>query len=352
MRRAIVSALVALTLGSAPSGAQDWATAEVCTVDEAVVDASVFLPDGLAALETHASTIPNANGKLWRITSADGAVSHLWGTYHSSDPLILALPEAVTAAIDAARVVAVEVDYTFKSRDDYRRSQDMEGRFKEASDPFAFTPGDGAIAGLSPEISYWIRDRAIELGWTEDVDLILSLPGIAEMLLADPCEDFTQGILPIQDDYVLLLGRLAGTEILGLEDPDEFVADLGNNEETARAIIATYAAYLKPMESNAERATGFALYLQGRLGVMEAWDHAFQRQIYGPAGVETQQKTDAYLLAFRNERFLERVADDLAKGGVVIAVGAAHIPGDTGLVALLRKGGYTVERIPLPGEVP
>lgn len=330
--------------------AQDWATAEVCTVSEARIDDSVFNPPGRAVLEAEAAGIENRRGRFWQITAADGAVSHLWGTLHSSDPLILDLPDEVQAAIEGARMVAVEVDYVLKSRGAYRAAQYYEGRFREASDPFDFAQGDETVAGLSPEMSGWVVDRAIELGWTEDVSLILSPAGMAEMLLSDPCEDFSNGVLPIQDDYVQLLGRLAGAEILGLEAPEEFIDDLNADPETAEAIIAVYASYLKPVTSNTERATGFGIYREGRLGLMMAWDAAYMEQVLGDRAAELLQRTDAYLISARNRRFLDRVAGELTEGGVFIAVGAAHLPGESGLVAMLRDAGYDVTRVVLPGE--
>lgn len=348
MRAALAVALSALL--PVQVQAQDWATAEVCSVEVPMISDGAFAPSNQSELEDVARNITNSKGKFWSVTGPNGAVSHLWGTFHSSDPLILALPKVVTAAIEDARTVAVEVDYVFKSREDYRDAQMMEGRFQDASDPFAFEPGDGSIAGLPVEVSDWIRDRALELGWTEDFDLIMSLPGMAEMLLSDPCEDFAQGILPIQDDYIQLLGRLSGARILSLEEPDEFIADLALDEDTARAVVGTYASYLKPMETNAQRAASFALYLQGQLGVMEAWDRAYQQQIYGIEGLDMLKLTDAYLLERRNHRFLERLAGALAEGDLFIAVGSAHLPGETGLVELLRNQGYDVTRIPLPGE--
>ena len=330
--------------------AQDWATAEVCKVDQAVINDAVFEPPGRAALEAMAAGIENRRGRFWQIKSPDGAVSHLWGTWHSSDPLVLNLPDAVRSTIDAARIVAVEVDYVHKSRDDYRRAQYLEGRYLEASDPFAFTPGEDTIAGLPPEVSNWVTERAIELNWTEDVSLILSPAGIAEMLLSDPCEDFSAGILPIQDDYIQLLGRLAGAEIRGLEDPSEFLEDLTADEATANAIVAVYAAYLKPVTSNAERSTSFGIYREGRLGLMMAWDAFYMSQVLGDRGVDVLARTDAYLLTKRNRRFVERLTDDLSAGGVFVAVGAAHLPGTDGLITMLRDEGFEVTRLPLPGE--
>jgi uncharacterized protein YbaP (TraB family) len=48
------------------------------------------------------------------------------------------------------------------------------------------------------------------------------------------------------------------------------------------------------------------------------------------------------LIVNRNRRMAERALPLLAEGGAFIAVGALHLPGDAGLVALFRKAGYSV----------
>ncbi len=316
------------------------------------VDDSVFDPIGRAALETAAAGIENRRGKFWRIEHPNGAVSHLWGTWHSSDLLILDLPEEVKRTIEAARLIALEVDFVQKSRPAYRIAQDDPNRFRAPSDPFDFSDtGDGSIAGLNPKLSDWVRVRAIEMGWTEDAEMILSTAGLAEMMLADPCEDFTAGILPIQDDYIQLRGRLAGARILGLEEPGEFLADLTKDKTgTAEAIIAVYAAYQKPVSTNAPRSAAFQLYREGRLGLLAAWDAAYLKDVLGNLGPKALEQTDDYLLAFRNVRFVNRLDRQLSQGDVFVAIGAGHLPGPQGLVELLRKEGYTLTRIVLPGE--
>lgn len=350
--RSFLFGLVLAVLPFAVS-AQDWATADVCTIQSAEVSERAFAPATLADLEAKAALIPNGLGRFWRVETPGGAVSHLWGTFHSADPLILDLPDDLRAAIAAARVVAVEIDYIAKSRDELRDGPFYEARFKDAGDPFLAPVIGNNIAGLSPEISEWVRVRAIELGWTEDLDLILSPAGIAEMLLSDPCEDFANGVLPIQDDYIQLLGRLAGARILSLETPVEFLDDLSqpSSEATAEAIIQVYAAYLKPITSNVERATAFALYRQGRLGLGDAWDAAYLDDVLEDQGAQALALTDAYLLTLRNRRFVARARNELEDGDVVMAVGAGHLPGKDGLVAMLRELGYAVTRVVVPGEV-
>lgn len=349
MRRLAFAAALAVLPGMA--AAQDWATRDVCTVESAEIVDAAFDPPGRAALESIAAGIENRRGRFWRIEAPDGAVSYLWGTFRSSDALILNLPQQVRTAISEARVVAVAVDNVAPSREAYRASQYPEARYNTASDPFmAEGLGDGTIAGLTMEMSGWVRERAIELGWTEDADLILSPAGMAEMLLSDPCEDFSTGVLPMQDDYVQLLGRLVGARILGLETPEEFLNDLSGRNETASAIIAVLAAYLKPVTTNAKRKTGFALYREGRLGLMAAADAAYLDTVLGQEASEVLALKDDYMLTFRNYRFVDRLKPELDKGGVVVALGARHIAGETGMVSILRKAGYDVTRVVLPGE--
>jgi uncharacterized protein YbaP (TraB family) len=48
------------------------------------------------------------------------------------------------------------------------------------------------------------------------------------------------------------------------------------------------------------------------------------------------------LLYHRNRNWVEKLKDLLAKKSLLIAVGAGHLPGDKGLISLLREAGYTV----------
>lgn len=54
------------------------------------------------------------------------------------------------------------------------------------------------------------------------------------------------------------------------------------------------------------------------------------------------QSYTQYVVTDRNKIMAERAKPYLDKGRAMIAVGAAHLPGDEGLVELLRKQGFTV----------
>lgn len=63
-------------------------------------------------------------------------------------------------------------------------------------------------------------------------------------------------------------------------------------------------------------------------------------------------RTNAYLLDDRNANFLATIREELTEGGVFMAIGNLHLPGENGMVAMLRRAGFTVDRIALPGEIP
>ena len=64
-----------------------------------------------------------------------------------------------------------------------------------------------------------------------------------------------------------------------------------------------------------------------------------------PADAEVLRKT---MVVERNHEWLPVLTGYLDEGAAVVNVGAAHLPGPDGLIALLREGGYRVESIQLP----
>jgi len=347
MRRLLlVLALIWPSVGAA----QYWATRAVCTVEQVKIHPQVFDPPGLGVLEAEAATYVNGTGRFWRITAPGGGASHLWGTMHANDPAILDLPEDVIRAIDRARIVAVETNFIFPSRRILERDRDRRDWWRPFRSAFKFES-----SGIDPQIIDWIRSRTHGIGMSRKTPDQLTYGGLTAMIVGDPCNDFAEGILPVQDDRIQMLGMIAGAGILGLEPVGAVTAflDAPENEPTALAILAVYGAYLNPDATSEARATSFALYHQGRTGLARAWDRAYLRRIFGrEPGDKLLAHSDEYLLNRRNRSFLDVALADLTQGGVFAAIGNFHISGDQGMVALLRRAGFTVVRIPLPGEVP
>lgn len=329
--------------------AQDWATRDLCTVTRPAIDEQVLPPDLRTVLERDAaSRFFNGTGRYWRIESPGGAVSHLWGTFHSTDPLILDLPQTVEDDIETARIVALEMDPIQPDRKSITQSFEYEGWMREGGN--AAWRFETENTGVPAKIINRIRDRTEGIGWGRGAPDYLTLGGLANLLMTDPCDDFSAGTLPIQDSRIQMLGMIAGADILGLEPEAAFLDYLNapQNRRTALSLITVYGSSLFPQPGS--RQTYFALYLEGRLGLMMMLEAEWIRDELGPEGAAHLARTDAYLLDARNADFITRVIPELEKGGVFVAVGAFHLPGKNGMVARLRTAGFTVTRTPLPGE--
>lgn len=88
--------------------------------------------------------------------------------------------------------------------------------------------------------------------------------------------------------------------------------------------------------------TMVALYLRGDTGMF--WP--FFRAVL-PGGTDDDEGYAAFeeaMVKARNRTMMERAVPILAEGGAFIAVGALHLPGPQGLVALLRRAGYRVTK--------
>ncbi len=344
----IVGLFFGLMMLAPPATAQDWFTAEACAVPKAVIDPAVLSPAGEADLARRAASMPNAQGRLWRITTPDGQVSHLWGTMHSSDRAVLDLPGPVRQLIETASVVAIESDPTPDTRAAAATLNRWDGFWKDSDAAW------DARADFDPEVLGWITARVTDLGYDPWVIGQMTDAGLASLLLGDPCEDFAGRVVPYQDNYIVTLAHLAGVATTGLEPPLPILRDLNRPDmaETARVMVQNYGAYLGPWEGPSARASYIALYLQGRVGEMMVWSDDFAADVYGAEkAARFADILDAYLLDGRNRRFVMNAKPLIAAGGAFLAVGTFHLPGDEGMVNLLRKAGYSVERVPVPGEV-
>lgn len=340
---------MALLCSASGAFAQAWATKDVCEITQRPTVPSVISATPLKALEDEAAKIPNAAGRFWKITGPDESTSFLWGTYHSSNRFILDVPAAVLNALHQSRLAAFEIDPTFPSRESFWNTVNFPDMFRPATSTFTFSELD-----LPPEVATWVFDRIEGLGWGGYNIDHLTLGSLTELLLRSPCDDFNAGIIPDQDSYLQTKAHIAGIPVLGLEPVQRLKShfDKPENAEQARAMIAVFASYLAPQDSPASSAAHMALYLQGRIGVSMVADRTEFLALLGSQAEALYDTMNSYLLDQRNYDFLNAAAPELARGGVFLAVGAYHLPGAVGMVDLLRAEGYTVDRIPLPGEVP
>ena len=328
--------------------AQDWFDPASCAVTADAM-AQAEMPPALAATVAAAvKNVPNPRGRLWKITTASGEVSHLWGTYHTPDPLILDLPPEFRRLLDDARVVALEFDPMPDSR---------EIAVANASTGWMWATGTTTDWDfVPPKVMVWIKARLDAIGWGSGYLDQMSVGGLASLLLGDLCSDFLSGVLPGQDGYIAQQAFLAGAEVTGLQQWSDFGVEMNDPRrgEAARAVIVLYGSYLGPGEgSGNSRALAFRLYTEGRMAELDLSSGSFLDKLHGPVeAARLQAQTEGYLVVERNVIFVAAAMPLIEEGGAVIAVGAGHLAGKTGLVEMLRAEGLAVERVVLPGEAP
>jgi uncharacterized protein YbaP (TraB family) len=307
----------------------------LCSGKNMLAELATSAPRLSARLMTAEKIIPNGQAILWRITDKTGKAppSHLFGTIHLTDPRVHALPDAVRDAIDKASRVALEakeaVDPTELARAFLRN-----GRFTAmplGQDMWDLIPdADESFIRSAPQIP---EERMITLGSVQ--------PWVTTFSLSYPmCEIARQKAgLPFLDRAIGQMALARGIPVVGLEKIEEQLAVLAGAplEDQARLLVAV-AKYGKHLEDMME--TYEQLYLERRISSL--WLLSMQ----GVPSDEIDPRIWAYMedmmINKRNRLMLERSLPLLASGNTFIAVGAAHLPGDQGLVELIRKAGYEV----------
>lgn len=348
--RSLTLAALLLACAALPAEALTWATRAACSTDDPAIAAEIFAPMSLAEVRAEAAQAPAHLGKFWRIESPDGAVSHLWGTIHSNDPVFLRLPDVVMNALNGASVVVQEVDFTTQTRAEMIEANQPSGLYRSRQEQTV----SFADAGLPAPIRRAIEDRLFGLGWGADATRYLTLPTIAEVLLFAPCNDFRAGVMPLQDHLIHTIGKINGVEVVGIEAPDRISAHLKapGNSDLAVAMLAVYGGSLVEDGFGARASAGAAFYLRGEIVLWQIADRQRTRRLMGEdTGGDMHALLADWLLIERNRDFVAATLPRLEAGGAFIAVGASHLPGEGGMVSLYRAAGYTVTRVPLPGEV-
>lgn len=283
----------------------------------------LFLLFSLAALQSlQAAGTLFPQGLLFKIERAGQPVAYLFGTIHSEDPRVLALPPAVEEAFSSSHTLCLEVDMspsnllasmTSMFLQDERQLPDIVGR------AFYARLVQTAVRRGIPEVSLrYYKPWAIAV--------ILAMPPVV-----------TGEFL----DLVLYQRAIqANKQVIGLESVAEQLdlfdglpeADQVNLlKETLNNIEELPIIFQALLETYLERDLA---------GLME-----INRQLLQDVDPRFSSRFQDRLLDQRNLRMVERLQAPLIAGDLFVAVGALHLPGERGMLRLLQEQGYRVVRI-------
>lgn len=275
---------------------------------------------------------------LWRVARGP-AVSHLFGTVHMGRSLDDALGAAGHAALADADTVVVELDLdapetALAVRDVIARrgllpsEQSLErlvapATWRWLTTALAASMPEAQLAQLQPWLVVYlaIGQRAAVALAPAETDGALATP--MDLALARRVHADGRPLVPLETAAEQIEALAAVPEPDAVALLDEIARDPEALDRQVRGVV-----------DGTRRADGVA--------------HV--ERMVAAAAAEAPVMAEVLFFA-RTERWVPRLLPLLESGGAFVAVGAGHLVGERGLVALLRARGFDVRRIDAAGLV-
>lgn len=266
-----------------------------------------------------------AHGLLWRVDKPGVEPSHVFGTLHASDPRLAPLPPPVLEAFAQSRSLMLE----------YVADQYGRERFLEAAVYF-----DGRT--LEQDIGHEHFERAVAamrpIGLPRDVVGKLKPWGV---LLNLRISRQPAGAVP-PDARLFALARKRRMPVSQIENVEEQVFTFDEMRlDSQVALLKHFLEHRAELDLLAER-TLQAYVARDLQGIWDAQrDYARRHSEIAPHHAELMKRVvldRSVVMAFRMQR-------ELRRGRAFVAVGALHLYGERGILALLEEDGYRAERV-------
>lgn len=329
----VAALLATLLLASAQVRA---AEPPACTGEDLLATMARDDPGLLASVRGEAAAVANGDALLWKVEKPGVAPSWLFGTMHMSDPRVVALGSQARAAFEAASTVVIEtLDVLDQSK--------MMAAMLSRPDLTMFTDGTSLDTLLS-ETDRATVEAALAARGIPPASVRKMKPWVIAAMVALPACELARKAAgaPVLDVMLATDAQEAGKALGGLETMIDQLGAMASlpMEFHIRGLVDTLKLGDR-VDDMIE--TMIVLYLDGQTGMF--WP--FLR-----AALPSEDDPDAGFAAFeeamvtaRNRTMAGNAAPFLDAGGAFVAVGALHLPGPEGMVALLREAGYAVEAV-------
>lgn len=278
----------------------------------------------LAGLAQSKNTPPAANTLLWRVSGKNlSKPSYLFGTMHMLCANDIALSDSLTAAIARADNVYLELDLD--------NLFEMMGAMTKMK-----MRNDTTLADLLPKEDYGKVKKFFEEKSTMIPFSMLETykPLIASSLIMEQqakCDDMIS-----MEQLVMAEAKKQGVKVKGIETMayQMSIFDSIPYRYQAQQLMKMIDSGDKGGED--EMAALTTAYRNQQLNKLEEMTRK------GDPGLES---FGDLLLYNRNRNWVEKLQALMAEKTLVLAVGAGHLPGEKGVIGLLRKAGYKVEPV-------
>lgn len=262
------------------------------------------------------------DGLLWRIDNEGGQYSYLLGTIHSDDLRVTQIPAVVSKALADSKSFSGEIN------------MDMLTMMK-ASELMFYTNGT-------------TLDRKLEKKMYRQSVTALEDYGIPEIMAQrmKPWAVAATLSMPKPKTGVFLdlkLYQLASREqktLHGLETIEEQIGAMEAIPEHLQIRMIADALKQYPTIEQLIDSLVVAYVSRDLNRIVE-----ISRESMDKGDSAVSKAFERELIIKRNQRMLSRMKPRLKEGRAFIAVGALHLPGEDGLLALLQKQGYRVSSV-------
>jgi uncharacterized protein YbaP (TraB family) len=258
---------------------------------------------------------------VWKVASPDGHLLYLAGSAHFLRPTDYPLPPQYNRAFDACSQLVFEDD-----------PKTGAAAFQALLKAGQYPKGDSLKNHVDPRTYEYLR-RFFTLRHVPEEKFARFRPWLLDILLTSPPPQFYQlGV----EQFLTRRARANSKPILGLESTREHTqVFIGLSDRQAEALLLT-------LFINAGREEG------GGVNMFEAW-HRGNVELLASKARESFRDFPSMaerLLDDRNRRWIPKI-ESLCRSGqtAFVVVGAAHLGGSNGLLALLRARGYGAEQL-------
>lgn len=266
---------------------------------------------------------------LWEISGNELAhPSYLYGTVHSFDSSAFRFLPVVAPKIAASDVFAMEMLLEAERQNFMELLQ------------YVVMPGDTSLSMLLGSAEYERLSRYL----TDSLDIPMMLLGnvkpffIIGMMMGQSMTNADAA--RFLDDSLAQIATLAGKKVIGIETMQEQLGSIDRIplHEQARMLMEEVDSAISSSSTN-EMNELIDTYASGSLDSLYA--------LYKDK--ELSNSFQRALVTDRNHRMANRIAERLAGKNLrmFVAIGALHLPGEEGVINLLRKKGYSVTPIAL-----
>ena len=279
-----------------------------------------------------ASQLENSEALLWKIEKAGAAPSYLFGTIHLSDSRVTVMPQKVTDALFPSKKLVLEVADLSDAA--------LGAAMATSAGLLVYADGKHSSKNSRSPNSNVSKPSSKRRDCLAKSAKLLKPWLVSTLLAISDCErrQIDAG-MPVVDMRLAEHAKSKGIPVVGLETIELQLAALaGVPDDEQLQMLKVGLNYADRTPDMLE--TLLQLYLKRQMGAAMPFQIALaEKSGFAASAFDGFQKS---LLVDRNVNMAKKAAPLLENGHAFVAVGALHLPGKTGLVALLREAGYTL----------